>query len=649
MLGFKTPGLFIRISHLIIIQVLFIFAALALVLFDSGSSDTPTQHYYRQRQQAEVASQTLFDLIEADSTASPFNNSKMKSEAERLVRENSWVDAVNVIYHNPRTGRDSLFHLSDRTGFDSHPLEFSTAPDSSLRNGFIYAGAGSPTVLSGDGSHLGFIMRPTNARNDYAIYLTASNDMEGDAKGNQAEVLFLLFLFSALISLLIINLMFRGVKRPLANLIEALERTADGHEHYVSEDEGDKDIQRLARAFNQMSQSLSEKQRKLSIANHELVKANKSLIESESILTALVDYSPDAIIVTDLDDQVIIYNQQAARGFGYNQSDLLGRKIGNLFALPNTHDRLNATETENLETQEIICRRRDGSRFPALLVHTTLGPEGCKPIAMLYFIKDISESENYQNMILRLDRIASRGKMARDIAHEINNYLAILQGNLELLPMFMAKNDTAKCEQKINVMKDTVTKISKFTDGLTQFSDENSEFRKEDLNQLIENLIAFVKPQNKFDDILIGTNLSENLPLVEIDASQIQLLLVNLLYNAAEAMTTFEGTRWIIISTAPDESGQNVILKVTDSGPGINEENIPKMFVTRFSTKRGCNGLGLITCKNVADIHKGEIAYHTGDESRAIFVINLPVKREIASGQERRAGETQKVPSDASK
>jgi sensor histidine kinase regulating citrate/malate metabolism len=88
---------------------------------------------------------------------------------------------------------------------------------------------------------------------------------------------------------------------------------------------------------------------------------------------------------------------------------------------------------------------------------------------------------------------------------------------------------------------------------------------------------------------------------------------------------------------------------VADSGPGVDQENIPKMFVTRFSTKKKCNGLGLITCKNVADIHKGDIAYHTGDESRAIFVINLPVSREIASGQEKNAGDTQKMPAAASK
>jgi signal transduction histidine kinase len=216
--------------------------------------------------------------------------------------------------------------------------------------------------------------------------------------------------------------------------------------------------------------------------------------------------------------------------------------------------------------------------------------------------------------------------MARDIAHEINNYLAVLQGNLELMPMFLAKNDMAKCEQKLNVMKDTVTKISNFTDGLTKFSDENSEFIGEDLNQLIENLVAFLKPQNKYDDILIGTNLSENLPLVEIDASQIQLLLVNLISNAAEALRNFEGTRWIIISTSVDEYGENAYIKVADSGPGVPAEMVPNLFVKRFSTHRG-NGLGLITCKNAVDNHHGEISYHSSDESQAVFIVRIPVKR----------------------
>jgi len=260
-----------------------------------------------------------------------------------------------------------------------------------------------------------------------------------------------------------------------------------------------------------------------------------------------------------------------------------------------------------------------------MLVHTPLGTERNKPIALLYFIKNIAESEKYQDMILRLDRIASRGKMARDIAHEINNYLAVLQGNLELLPIFIAGNDPAKTSGKIELMKNTVRNITTFTEGLSRYSDEASEFGKEDLNQLIENLLAFVKPQNKFDNITIGTNLSEELPMVEIDPTQIQHLIVNLLGNAAEAQARTAGNKWIAITTSLDKTKKYFIIKVADGGPGLEEEYLDRLFIGRFSTKREGTGLGLITCKNIVNNHLGEISYHSSDESRAIFIVKIPV------------------------
>jgi PAS domain S-box-containing protein len=628
MFRFKSPGLLIRISHLILVQIIFIFVALALVLFDTGDKNSVTEYYSRTGQNIHSSSLPLFSLLR-DSAGLPRIDSSTIAEVNNHVNKNSIISDVDVFLYNTVYGHDSLIHLADKNGDNMHKFSLpvisygSSSPDTDTFRKPYWA------ALSSDGKYLAYFIRSENINDKFGLVVICPNTLSGTLQNSQAKWLFLLFLFAALISLLIINLIFRGIRRPLGRLVEAFEKTARGQEYYITEEAEDKEISRLTKAYNKMSQILAEKQRKLSVANRELVKSNKSLVESESILTALVDYSPDPIVVTDLDDQVIIYNQQAARDFGYNQNDMLGKRISNIFSVPGSSRPHTKSDSENEEAQEIICRRRDGGRFPALLRHTALGPEGSQPIAMLYFIKNISESRNYQNMILKLDRIASRGKMARDIAHEINNYLAVLQGNLELLPMILAKNDMPKFEQKLNVMKDTVTKISNFTDGLTQFSDENSEFRKEDLNQLVENLVAFVRPQNKFDDILIGTNLSENLPLVEIDAGQIQLLLVNLLYNSAESLVDFDGTRWIIISTALDESSQHVQLKVADSGPGIASEYFDRLFIYRFTTKRKSNGQGLITCKSVVDNHKGEISYHTGDESKAIFMVKIPVKRII--------------------
>ncbi|MCX6826484.1 MAG: ATP-binding protein [candidate division Zixibacteria bacterium] len=629
MLKLKTSGVLIRISNLVFIQVIFIFAALALALYYSESDNSIANYYSESGQKVYNSANPLLDLVKSDSGGVQVTPA-LSTEAKRLIDENNLLVDISLLVSNNKTGRDTLIHLAGRSGDNAvwHNSITVPSPQQTLSSNSGYQGFA--LTLDADGKYIHYFLRPGNIKSNYALVLTSPNTFSLALQKGQGKILLLLFLFSILISLLIVNLISRGIRKPLSRLIQAFEKTANGCEYFVTEEGGDKEFLRLSRAFNRMSGSLGEKQKKLSAVNAELAKANESLIESESILTSLVDYSPEAIIVTDLEDQVIIYNHQAARDFGYNHNDMLGKRVTNLFSVSDSRPKKDTPNDSNHEAQEIICRRCDGGRFPSLLIHTSLGPEGLPPIAMLYFIKNISESRNYQEMILKLDRVASRGKMARDIAHEINNYLAILQGNLELLPSIVAKDDFEKCEQRLAVMKDTVARIGRFTDGLTQFSDENSEFKKEDLNQLVENLIAFIKPQNKFNDILIGTNLSENLPLVEIDAAQIQLLLVNLINNAAEAMAAFEGTRWVIISTLLDELGQNVHIKVADSGPGITAENISKLFFNRFSARPDGNGLGLITCRKVVDNHRGEISYHTGDESKAIFDIKIPLGQGVA-------------------
>lgn len=627
----KGSSLLIRISHLILIQIIFIFSALALVIFYPQDESSSAQYYSQLA--GNVESTALYvskelALVENFPDLTP----AFLSRVDNFVKENSFLNNLDLIYHDADSENFHLLHL-DRGdvmgGAESEPAgEFDRMMISYLSrqpDRFV-------SVISERGDHLKYYIRPDTVNNDRVLVLRVPLMATDLAQGKQqAYLLFLLFLVSALISLLIIHLISDGIKQPLSKLIEAFENTAAGHETYL-EEKGDKQICALVGAFNIMSSKLGEKTRELTNSNSQLIKANNNLAESESILTTLVDYSPDAIIVTDLEDHIIIYNQAATTDFGYHQSSMAGKKIANLIPSQTGADQTIHNVDKSSEMIEIICRRKDGSSFPALLVQTTLGPQRNNPIAILYFIKSISESEGYKEMILQLDRIGTRGRMARDIAHEINNYLAVLQGNLELLPIILAKNDNEKFDKKIEVMKDTVSKISNFTDGLTRFSDDNSEFVKDDLNQLVENLIAFLKPQNKYDSIKITTNLSENIPLVEIDAGQIQHLLVNLVRNAAEAVAEVENDsqKWIVISTSLEEESQNISIKVADGGSGIDEELIPRLFVERFSTRRDGNGLGLLTCKNIADNHLGEIQYHNSEESSAVFTVIIPIGRPLA-------------------
>jgi two-component system sensor kinase FixL len=625
MFGLKKPSILIRISHLIFIQIAFIFSALAIIIYYPNSDYSPSTQYRSLSAEAISASRQIARIL--DSSPELTNLSGITSwNLDEFITNNKFISGISLIYSDSLAGKKRLIHLASSED-DHQVLDWSRASGffEAIDNLLISSEEPYYTTISAGGEKISFFIRPEGVDN-YILILTAPNIISNQIRNNQAYLLLILFLISALISLLIINLISKGIKKPLNQLIEGFEKTAAGQEFRIDES-GDKQLKRLAGAFNKMSKTLADKQREVENVNREMMRTNKNLAESESILTALVDYSPEAIIVTDLDDQVLIYNQAAAKDFGYNQADMLGKKITNLIPLVNVRDAAGNMVGNNPETHEVICRCRDGARFPAVLARTFLGLEGCRPIAVLYFIKNISESENYQEMILKLDRVATRGKMARDIAHEINNYLAILQGNLELLPLILEKKDLNKFTEKVNLMKSTVARISNFTAGLTRFSDESSDFTQEDLNQLIENLVAFLKPQNKYDNVDLITSLSENLPLVEVDSGQIQLLLVNLIRNAAEAPTEPAGRKWIVVSTSLDPNAPNVIIKVADSGPGVPQEALEKLFINRFSTKRDGNGLGLITCKNIADNHKGEISYHVSEESKSVFMVMIPVKR----------------------
>ena len=83
----------------------------------------------------------------------------------------------------------------------------------------------------------------------------------------------------------------------------------------------------------------------------------------------------------------------------------------------------------------------------------------------------------------------------------------------------------------------------------------------------------------------------------------------------------------LVISTAVDETSETAIIKVADAGPGVVTENVGNLFVKRFSTKREGTGLGLLTCKNIVDNHRGELSYHSGEDSKSIFEIKIPIDR----------------------
>ncbi|MEW5995032.1 MAG: ATP-binding protein, partial [Candidatus Zixiibacteriota bacterium] len=330
------------------------------------------------------------------------------------------------------------------------------------------------------------------------------------------------------------------------------------------------------------------------------------------------------VVVADCHRQIMIFNRQAAEVFGCNSSDMIGRPIDEIFA-PGSREICTSTETTSSSNREVLCRRFDGAIFPAYLIMSPVITRAGQTGACLLLIRDISESRSFQEMMIRLDRYYTRGEMAAAVAHEMNNYLAVLSGNTELLPMYLKKGDVDRSLEKLDVMKRTLDKIARFANGLMDTDPDELILEQADVNQIVENTLAFLKPQNKFDRVTICTHLSPQACLATIDMGQMQQLLVNLVYNAADALEEVPENRTIRIATSlvEDASKRLVQIEVRDNGPGVPEDRQDLLFAKRFTTKRRGHGLGLITCRKIVEQHHGRITYNY--DGGAVFTVTIPV------------------------
>jgi len=444
--------------------------------------------------------------------------------------------------------------------------------------------------------------------------------------------LVLVFLTSTLISLLIAHVLIKRYRNPLRRLIRGFEKTACGELYQMVEPDGDTQLKSLSASFNTMSERLWANRQQMRDINRRLQETNETLEESRRFLRTMIDSSPTSVLAVSEDGRVTLCNRKATDDTGYESAHILSSGVNSLFTRP-ISGRFEKAREQGAHGFEAICVRRDGSQFPAYLIATPIETDTGANHGYLLMMKDITESKNFQEMMIRIDRFCTRGEMAGDIAHEINNYLTILSGNIELMPLLLKKNNMERIETKLTLMRDTIDRIARFCDGLMDANQGEAHFEQADLNQLIQNVVAFLKPQNKFDNVDVCLELAKDLPPVQFDIGQIQQVLVNTIYNAAEALDGVDGDKCIVITTGCITEGRGSKAKVIiqDSGPGVMNDKVELLFEKRFTTKPRGHGIGLITCKRIIDTHNGAISYDYHQGAR--FEFQVPLAQPKATDQ----------------
>jgi signal transduction histidine kinase len=252
--------------------------------------------------------------------------------------------------------------------------------------------------------------------------------------------------------------------------------------------------------------------------------------------------------------------------------------------------------------ENMVVKKGDNERIFNVRVSRVFG-ETSRSHDLVITLDDITGQKQSEQRLFELEKFAEKGLMASSIAHELNNFLGLILGGVELAEVASKRNDSERLSGTLEKLKQTVAKMERFTAGLMDYSRMDTARTPQNLNTIITDVLSFVSVQKKFSNITISTQLGKALNKVNIDGHQIAQLLLNLLNNAADAID--EAGREIgEIVVRTTKENDSVLLSISDNGVGVKPELKDKLFRSSFTTKSHGHGYGLVTVGNIISNHE---------------------------------------------
>ena len=235
--------------------------------------------------------------------------------------------------------------------------------------------------------------------------------------------------------------------------------------------------------------------------------------------------------------------------------------------------------------------------------------------------------EKARDQMIASERLAAKGEMAAEIAHELNNYLAAISGRAQLFLMNAATMTPERAVDGARIIFEQSRQMGILVKGLLDFSHKEARLQPTRLNDVVRRTIEFITPQNKYERVVFELDLDPELPDMSLDAAQIQQVLLNLFSNAADAVGSSGRPDPKIAVRTRLLRGDEAELTVEDNGPGIPDEALGKLFEPAFTTKPDGHGFGLSTSYRIVRNHGGSIHAENAAREGARFVLRIPLRR----------------------
>jgi len=355
--------------------------------------------------------------------------------------------------------------------------------------------------------------------------------------------------------------------------------------------------------------------------------ASKLELNQQYLRNILIS-SDQAIMMIDINEKFIAWNKGAEKIFGYTEEEILGKP--STFLLPNEakyYEELNqilVNSRSNFPSKIIDTERKkkNGEIISVKISVAKLPSKNGEYAGRSIIIKDHSEYKKLQAQIDQSEKLAVIGQIAAGVAHEIGNPLASISSLVQIL---QRKNQGSHIEDQLAVIKENIDRITKIVRELVDFSRPPSyETAVQDITTVIKTALGIVKYDKRVRNVKFETDLSNELPSVNIAADQLLQVFVNILLNALDAI---EGNGIIKVKSYTDD--QNVFIDINDNGCGMDKSTLTKIFDPFFTTKdvgKG-TGLGLSVSYGIVKRFKGGIKVDSKLNEGSKFTISIPIKQ----------------------
>ncbi|OFZ56649.1 MAG: hypothetical protein A2328_03540 [Bdellovibrionales bacterium RIFOXYB2_FULL_36_6] len=371
------------------------------------------------------------------------------------------------------------------------------------------------------------------------------------------------------------------------------------------------------------------------IFGYAIIKYKIFNLTSDPIMKKIMSTISDYIILMDKNFKILAVNHVVIETLAYNADEIIGKKFHVLFAFSKEEkDDKNNVILEKMKNYEINLKTKNGRRVPVLMSSSFMRNKTGEATNILLIGKDIGNVKNLreklrqkekilqlQTKIALSEKMASVGRLAGGIAHEINNPLTVTLGYAQLL--LKNKDKTDPDYKKLKEIADQSVRCKMLIEKLTVFSRfSGSQLKEENINELIEMAINAVKSLTAGKSIKIVRKYNNKLPDILADRNQLVYAITNLLENACEAMEENSG----VIEILTEKEDNFVKISIIDNGIGIKKDSVEVIFEPFFTTKTHKQaGLGLSMCYEIVKKHNGEMLCKSKPEKGSIFEIMLPL------------------------